>query len=154
MNEIKITHELCAEDRARIDRLTAALELITKKGKKVVTEEKATAPEVTPEKAEAPAETTKATAPAVTPAKVETPAEATTEPEQMPIEEEPKKETEPAVTIAQIQQKVVALVTSDGGAKKAAVRDIISAYAKKVSDLPKDKWDEVWAKLTALESEA
>lgn len=151
MNEIKITHELCAEDRARIDRLTAALELVSKKGKKVTTEEKATAPEVTPEKAEEPTKATEATAPAVTPEKVETPAEATSEPEKA---EDPKKETKPSVTIAQIQQKVVQLVTSNGGVKKAAVREVISAYAPKVSDLPEDKWDEVWAKLTALEKEA
>ena len=59
----------------------------------------------------------------------------------------------PTVTLEQIQQKVVQLAAGNGGAKKAAVREIVNAYAKKVSDLPADKWGEVWSKLTALEKE-
>lgn len=63
------------------------------------------------------------------------------------------EEVKPTVTLAQIQQKVVQLAAGSNGSKKAKVREIINAYAKKVSDLPEDKWDEVWDKLTALENE-
>lgn len=65
-------------------------------------------------------------------------------------------EVEPSVTLDQIQQKVLQLATLNGGAKKAQVRTIISAYGAKVSDLKEqpEKWTEVWKKLTALESEA
>lgn len=89
-----ITIELCAEDRARLDKLTTALEQRV-----------------------APAE-----------------------------------KVEPAVTLEQIQQKVVQLAAS-GAEKKAKVREVISTYGTKVSDLKDkpEKWDEVWEKLTALE---
>ena len=63
------------------------------------------------------------------------------------------KEDKPVVTLEQIHQKVVLIAAGFGGTKKVAVRELINAYAKKVSDLPEDKWQEVWDKLTALESE-
>lgn len=131
-----ITIELCAEDRARLDRLTAALEART------------SAPNT-----EAPA---KAQPKA-------TPTEAPSKPAEQP--EEPKKEepaapweeptAAPTVTLEQIQQKVVMLATMAGGTKKVKVREIISAYGAKVSDLKDhpDKWQEVWDRLTALEQE-
>lgn len=82
---------------------------------------------------------------------------ATTQPnEEEPTAEAPTPSAEPVaptVTLEQIQQKVVQLAAGFGGSKKAAVREIINAYAKRVSDLPEDKWAEVWDKLTALESE-
>lgn len=65
----------------------------------------------------------------------------------------PVKEDKPEVTLEQIHQKVVQIAAGFGGTKKVAVRELINAYAKKVSDLPEDKWQEVWDKLTALESE-
>lgn len=61
----------------------------------------------------------------------------------------------PAITLEQIQQKVVQLAAAGNGTKKAKVRAIISAYGKKVSDL-KDKpevWAPVWDELTDLERE-
>ena len=131
-----ITFELCAEDRARLDRLTAALE------------------------ARASAPTTEAPAKAQPKA---APTEATSKPAEQP--EEPKKEepavpweeptAAPTVTLEQIQQKVVTLATMAGGTKKVKVREIISAYGAKVSDLKDhpDKWQEVWDRLTALEQE-
>lgn len=131
-----ITIELCAEDRARLDRLTAALE------------------------ARASAPTTEAPAKAQPKA---APTEATSKPAEQP--EEPKKEepaapweeptAAPTVTLEQIQQKVVTLATMAGGTKKVKVREIISAYGAKVSDLKDhpDKWQEVWDRLTALEQE-
>jgi hypothetical protein len=143
-----ITIELCAEDRARLDKLAAALEKATarppifcfdmEKGSNT------TQPETPEETAEpAPEATEAATPPATQPAE-ETPAEAPSA---------PAEANEPAVTLAQIQQKVIQLAAGFGGSKKAAVREIVNAYAKKVSDLPEDKLPEIWAKLTALEKE-
>lgn len=171
MNNITITHELCAEDRARIDKLTAAVELrarqaqyiiehsggepkplddIQEKLAAAVASVKPTDTETT-ETAEAPKNAQDAQE---TPTPTENPTEPVNEAQAEPVKatqpEEPKK---PSVTLAQIQQKVVQLAAGFGGAKKGAVRDIVNAYAKKVSDLPEDKWDEIWDKLTALESE-
>lgn len=131
-----ITIELCAEDRARLDRLTAALEA-----------------RVSASTTEAPAKARPKT----------TPTEAPSKPAEQP--EDPKKEepaaprveptAAPTVTLEQIQQKVVTLATMAGGTKKAKVREVISAYGAKVSDLKDqpDKWHEVWDRLTALEQE-
>jgi hypothetical protein len=130
----KITIELCAEDRARLDSLIVlAARIANGQGE---------LPEVAPDKA----------LPGI---------ELEPEPEQLqlPIEEapqpEPVKEEKPAVTLAQIQQKVVQLCAGFGGKKKPQVREIISTYGEKVSDLKEqpDKWDEVWNKLTMLEIE-
>jgi hypothetical protein len=73
------------------------------------------------------------------------PAEEAAEP--APVEPEPAK---PSVTLEQIQQKVVKLAAAG---KKAEVREIVTTYGAKVSDLKDqpEKWDEVWGKLTALE---
>lgn len=151
-----ITIELCAEDRARLDKLTAALEAHlppvinfsaptakTTEGKQLADKlEKVTeAAETATEDAE-PAEAT-------TPLPWE-PAETPAQPTEQPA---PVKEAKPSVTKEQIQQKVIQLAAGFGGTKKAAVREIVNAYAAKVTDIPEDKWTEVWEKLTALESE-
>lgn len=169
MQDIKITIELCAEDRARLDKIYDILEVqasqtsvfldqaFTDKEKVKTFLEKDTTPEQDPiqkELAEIVAnasknatEPTEESAPPVAPKTEEEP---TVKEDAQPVATETVK---PTVTLAQIQQKVVQLAAGFGGSKKAAVRDIINAYAKKVSDLPEDKWDEVWNKLTALESE-
>ncbi len=154
-----ITIELCTEDRARIDNLTAALianggavEALLKQlqptGDDIA---KMAAAVVSPENASQRVEET---------TQAETPA---TEDLHSPTGELPPWEatapaaeakTEPAVTLPQIQQKVMQLVTGFNGAKKAQVREIVNAYAKKVSDIPEDKWGEVWDKLAKLESES
>ena len=142
-----ITIELCAEDRARLDRLTAALE------------ERAAQP-TTPAPDEAQQKLAEIVAKtAAEPQEAETVTDTQPEPEQP--KEAPKTEPQeaenkpaPTVTLEQIQQKVVQLAAGFGGSKKAAVREIVNAYAKKVSDLPEDKWTDVWEKLTALEQEA
>ena len=46
-------------------------------------------------------------------------------------------------------QKLVVDLCAKG--KKDQVREIVNAYAKKVSDIPEDKRNEVYAQLTALE---
>lgn len=136
----RITIELSAEDRARLDRLAEALEKYPHKCENCA---KSVAEGVAAFVAEA----------------VNTPSEEPKSEPQEPMKEEPlatnpADENEPAVTLEQIQQKVIQLAAGNNGAKKAKVREIINAYAQKVSDLPVDKWEEVWAKLTAVESEA
>jgi hypothetical protein len=154
-----ITIELCTEDRARIDNLTAAL--IANSGAVEALFKKIQAPTVDDIAAMAAAAVSPENAPqhAEETTQTETPkAEGTPAPtEDTPPWEEPAAEAkpEPTVTLAQIQQKVMQLATVNGGAKKAKVREIISTYGAKVSDLKDqpDKWTEVWGKLTALESE-
>lgn len=165
---LESTIKFCEEDRARLDKLTAALEkaasgapvfLGVDLAKKPDTEQ-VTIDDVqqrlaeTLAKAEDPVEAPKnatgeaeASAPPVTPTKEEAP---TAKEDAAPWED-----TKPTVTLEQIQQKVVQLAAGNGGAKKAKVREIINAYGAKVSDLKEqpEKWNEVWDKLTALESE-
>lgn len=59
-------------------------------------------------------------------------------------------EESPAVKYSKedVQQKVVSLAAAG---KKAEVKEIVNAYAERVSAIPEDKLDEVMAKLTALE---
>lgn len=138
----KITIELCAEDRARIDRLTAAMETRTQQVEEYLAgnyeprkpeETTPTEPKNEPEKAE-PGETN------------EHPAEQ----EPMPWgEPEPVQEAEaPTVTAQELQKKVVDLCAKG---MKDKVRAIVNAYAAKVSDIPEDKRGEVYEQLTALE---
>lgn len=146
-----ITIELCAEDRARLDKLTAALE-------QRVAQETPLTIEVTDPLhkplAEVLANTEKPETQPETSTPTNTPAEEK-EPENEAQEAEseaPAEKVEPAVTLGQIQQKVVQLAAA-GANKKAKVREVISTYGTKVSDLKDmpEKWDEVWKKLTALE---
>lgn len=165
MNEIKVITEMCPEDRARLDKQTAAIEELTKAlgeyphkcencaayvadvlarvqagGEKMVSHY-----EPAEEPKNEPQEPAKVETPATTPNEEEKPAEVTETPAEEPAE--------PSVTLAQIQQKVVQLCAAFDGTKKADVRAIINEYGAKVSDLKDqpDKWDEVWTKLTALE---
>ena len=146
----KITIELCAEDRARLDKLTAALE-------KSATVEVGIAVEDTEElnkrlaAAMADAEKPKTEAKAAAPTNTHEEEKA---PENDAQEADSAEAKAPSVTLEQIQQKVVQLAAS-GAEKKAKARNIISDYGTKVSDLKEqpDKWDEVWEKLAAVESE-
>lgn len=148
MNEIKIIHELCAEDRARIDRLTLALEnnvhncegCVQPAIKMVQT----TNDTHTEEPAEAPETPTAEAAPIDHPA------------DESPAEEAaaPASETKLIITQDQLQQKVMQLAAANGGALKAKVREIVNTYAKKVSDIPEGARTEVWHKLTELEKGA
>lgn len=152
----KITIELSAEDRARLDKLNGLLEAqitltqdILNNGLPKPTQ---TEPDELTRRLQAVVEGAKAAkaAKADSEAPEDITPPVTPEPEEAPaVTEEPK----PTVTLAQIQQKVVQLAAGNDGAKKAKVREIINAYAKKVSDLPEDKWTEVWGKLIALENE-
>lgn len=143
----KIVIELSAEDRARIDRLTVALENAAV-GTLIEVEETA------------PPEPEKPTAAKPEPVAVVTEPNnwypgGSPEPEEVvPEIVEPEVFDGPAITLEQIQQKVVSICAADG-AKKADVKAIINKYGTKVSDLKnqQDKWPEVWKALLALESE-
>lgn len=150
-----ITIELCAEDRARLDRHTAAMYRLTAALEQSATQPTAPALDETQQ---ALANVLSRAETATEPQEAETFTDTQPEPEQ-PKEApktEPQAEEKPTVTLEQIQQKVVQLAASNGGAKKPQVRAIISNYGTKVSDLKEqpDKWAEVWKKLTALEKEA
>jgi hypothetical protein len=141
-----ITIELCAEDRARLDKIIEGLASTPRcdHGAKAVAETVAGITQSATEPQEAPKEEPKAE---TNPAE-EAPQESTQDPEDSALAEK----VEPTVTLEQIQQKVVQLAAS-GAEKKAKVREVISAYGTKVSDLKDqpEKWGEVWEKLTALE---
>lgn len=161
MNTIEI--QLCKEDRARLDRIIEGLDKINRDCSKCVkaaseavhgvvetlTAKPDTKAEAAPESPTMPQNETKAQ-----PQEVVNPVAENNTPEPTEPEEQPEA-VAPKVTLEQIQQKVLQLATGNSGAKKAQVRDVISAYGAKVSDLKDqpEKWDEVWEKLTALEEE-
>jgi hypothetical protein len=141
-----ITIELCAEDRARIDRLAAALEALQPQTihvddpiQKALAEQVAKS-EKTPK--QSPVESAGE-------AKTETPATPQPEAETTAVEEPaPVAEEKPAPTTAELQQKVIALVNKG---KKAEVAAIVKSYAATVSGIPEDKRAECMDKLNALE---
>jgi hypothetical protein len=145
MNNINITTELCAEDRARIDRLTAAVEDLVNTIKPPVIK-MASFEEMAEALAHSPSYTNNRCPGGG-------PAEAPTEPETAPEEvgapaEEPDVKEVPEHTKAELQQKVISLVTAG---KKDEVKAIIEQYAERVSAIPDEKINEVWDKLTKLE---
>ena len=143
MNNINITTELCAEDRARIDKLIAAIESQTTALGNVGTPFQAVKPEAPQTEADTPAEPMYEEGTGVNDLGFE-PVE--TDKEDEP--EAPQETAEPKHTKAELQQKVVGLVSKG---KKDEVKVIIKEYAAKVSEVPEDKVDEVWAKLEKLE---
>jgi hypothetical protein len=126
-----ITIELCAEDRARLDRIIEGLQLsLLPKAEAELINEPAEEPKTAPKtEEEKPQENI--------PIETETKAE--------PTKEEPVK---PTVTPAEVQAKVVSLVQSG---KRDEVKSIVTAYAPRVGEIPEDKLTEVMDKLTALE---
>lgn len=141
-----ITIELCAEDRARIDRLATALEALQPPTIRVDDPIQKALAEQVAKSEKAPAQSP------VEPAgeaKAETPATPQPEPEAVaPAEPAPVAEAKPVPTTAELQQKVIALVNKG---KKADVAAIIKSYAATVSGIPEDKRAEVLDKLNALE---
>lgn len=138
MNNINVTIELCAEDRARLDNILGALQGLT------VTpciEADAAAPiKALPQEAPAPVQPEQAIPKPVEPA-AQIPAE--------PVAPAPEKTEEaPEVTTAELQSKVVQLV---GAGKKDATRAIVLEYAKSVGEIPAEKRAEVLGRLKALE---
>lgn len=143
-----IIFELCAEDRARLDRIIEALENRPNCENCVsaaVTMTKAAVAEVDAAKAEAkePAPTT------ITPQEekpVETPTEHPLD--APPIDETPTAPEAPTVKREDVRGKVVKLCAAG---KKEEVKKIVTEYAEAVKDIPEDKLAEVLEKLNALE---
>ncbi len=134
MNNIII--ELCTEDRARLDRIAALLEAGI--GAHLKTPKTPT---------ELPLKATKAEEQGNTQPKAETQSPPQkTEPESVKTDE-PKAE-KVDVGVEDIRRLVVTLSASG---KKDEARGVVQAYARTVSDLPAEKYAEVWAKLKELE---
>lgn len=136
MNTINLTTELCAEDRARIDKLTAALEQLAPIT--VQTDETVQAFMTEGIGIGKMADTKDH----------EDFVEIVTEPEEPEAPAAPEEPAAPQHTKAELQPKVASLVSAG---KKEEVKEIIKQYAAKVSDIPEEKVDEVWAKLEQLE---
>lgn len=60
-----------------------------------------------------------------------------------------EKKTEPTVTTTQLQKMAIEL-SAQG--RKVEVRDIVKAYAEKISELPEDKLEEVMSRLEELKN--
>lgn len=130
-----ITIELCAEDRARLDKIIEKLGGLRQpdcsacvKGVASYMDKAAAVMDARP------------VAPAPAPAPV---------PEAVPVNEPAK----PTVTLEQIQKKATQIAAGDAG-KKAAIRALVSKYAARVTDIPQAAWTEVWVALCELESGA
>ena len=133
-----ITIELCAEDRARIDNLTAALLKIA---------DAIAEPSVTYALEEAP-KTEPTPEPVAEAPKAEPTPEQVEEPTPAPVAEPEKAQPEKEVTVAELQAKVVQLVNAG---KKSEARLVVLSYAMNVGSIPADKRAEVLEKLNALE---
>lgn len=130
-----ITIELCAEDRARIDRLTAALEAVRTP---IIVEETIAEPEeydTLETSTETPQKADEADKVETTPAEPETP-------------KNEEKTAAPEVTVDDLRSKYMGLSATP---KRDEARAIIKSYAEKISDIPADKRAEVLEKLNALE---
>ena len=161
-----ITIELCAEDRERLDKLTAALERKTcdacvNQALKWAEQVERLAKNAALKENEPDTIQQKL---AETLAKVDDPVEAprnaveeaeTSTPTTTPLEEEKPTNEEPAtapstptVDRAELKAKVIQLCAK--GLKEQA-RDVVRAYAQTVTEIPDDKVAECYKKLVALE---
>ncbi len=160
-----ITIELCAEDRARLDRLAEALE--RKAGDACVRSIADSLKDLIPKQAladqatesdpvqKALAETlAKASDPVEAPKnaveEVETSTQTTTPPEEeTTADEEPATApSAPTVDRDELKAKVIKLCAKG---LKEQTREIVKAYAETVRDVPEDKLAECYGKLEALE---
>lgn len=129
-NEIKVEMSLCQEDRDRLDKI---IELLTPQ-ELLVAVEREPVKEIDQPAEKAPQSEQEAPAPWDKDA-----------PDLPGVAEEA-----PAVKYSKedVQQKVVSLAAAG---KKPEVKEIVEAYAERVSLIPEDKLDEVMDKLIALE---
>lgn len=181
MAENTITVRLSDDDRARLDKLTAALDKLAGVVPNCDRLDKLTAAleklaGVVPncdscvqsaikmvQTTAAPAEPTEtsqepAGATEEKPAENNTPeqnepAVATEEPQEVAEPAPAPVEPEPAKPSVTLEQIQQKVVQLAAADKKAEAREIVTTYGAKVSDLKDqpEKWDEVWGKLTALE---
>ena len=160
-----ITIELCAEDRARLDAILEALKAkncdkcvaSALEFKKAVQESPKEPQEATKDEAiqdinrklKDALENTEAPAPTTTAPADVAPWEAPSDnPFPDPVKAEPEPAPAPDVKLSDIQGLVVKLATTG---KKAEARDIVKAYAERVTEIPPEKYGEVFVKLKALE---
>lgn len=140
----KIIIELCTEDRARLDKIAGLLEANIEASLRVPVELVA---ERTEEDTEMPQKTTEAEDQGNTQPEPETQEQPQkTEPESVKTEEQKPEKVD--VGVEDIRRLVVTLSASG---KKEEARKVVQAYAQTVSDLPADKYAEVWTQLKALE---
>lgn len=141
-----ITIELCAEDRARLDRLSKALENANPLGRAAA----AIADLSTAARAAADAAPAGEPAPAPVAVVAAEPEKYTPEEPEPPVAP-PADAGEPEkVPTAEELQAIVQELAAPGSAKRAAVRDLVKAYASRVSLIPEDKRAEVMERLLAL----
>lgn len=151
-----ITIELCAEDRARLDRLAEALE--RKACDKCVSAAIGYVEAAREQTANSdPVQEALAATLAKANEAVEAPKNATEEAETSTPTTEPPKEEEPfkpeptkKVTHAELMAKVIELSAKDL-TLKAKARDIVLSYAPRVKAVPEDKLNECYNKIVALE---
>ena len=125
-----ITIELCKEDRQRLDEVIGFLGLIV--GQKYSQQEALAVLEQTEQPAPVNEHPVDEVSPHVVP--------------------EPVAEPEANYTKEDVQALVLKLA-APGTGKKDAVKAIVNEYAKKVSDIPEEKLNEVMAKLQKLAEE-
>lgn len=159
MQDIKITVELCAEDRARLDKLGNIIEALADQMYVFLDKEKVKAylekdnnPEQDPIQKElaeivANASKTAQDAPKVSDHPTLDPFPETPAPAEEPSEAV-EGEAKPSITMEMLRNKAITLAAAG---KKDKVREVVHPYAAKVTELPADKWAEVYEKLTALE---
>ncbi len=128
-----ITIELCAEDRARLDRLAEALE--RKACDKCVT---AAIQLVKNEQEPVVVETQTEITPVVEPLM-----------EEKPTEKDPEPQT-PVRTVARAELRAKVIDLSAKGLKDQ-VRDVVKSFAETVKDVPDEKLAECYDRLVALE---
>ena len=145
-----ITIELCAEDRARLDRIADRLE-----AQIALTQYMMDNGEPQPAKAAEPDELTAKLQAIVDGAKTEPKAEEEQTPTITPPTEETPTESEPTATVdeitvtrADLGTKVRELMTSG---YKEQVKEIVKSYAPTVPGVPEDKVAECYKRLVALE---
>lgn len=153
MNNINLTVELCTEDRARLDKI---IDLLGKPG--TITATAPTAEDPLRKQLEQAVASVKPTVvePAETPQDAPSASEhptldpfpeapAVVEEQSEAVVEEPK----PEVTIEMLKSKVIKLAAKAD--LKEKVRELVQAYATKVTEIPEDKWAEVYMRLDELE---
>lgn len=141
MNNISI--ELTEGDQARLDRLAAALDRMAAAYEAVTTGTVLV---------DTPVQQTPAEPPSVTDTPSEAPAPENNTPEpEKPAESRTEPPTATQYTMADVRSRVTALLANPEN--KKAVRNIVTEYAPKVSEIPPEKYPEVIAKLDLLAME-
>ena len=142
----KITIELCAEDRARLDRIAELLGNLA-----------GSSGFIHFDAAQAPTEPKKVEAPTSAQPKAEKPTVAKQPAHNDAVDAlayavasapETTEEEAPAVELTDLQQIIIKLANAG---KQAELRKVIFEYAERVTQIPEDKYAEVYAKLQELE---